>query len=163
MNIITQSVAILGLMGFLGGCASTGSMLSSQSGEIQVGVVNHGEMAPAQKEIEQVLDVWETPGGIESFASLEGLLSRYESGDGRFEGAVLTALALHHLDHGRRKDFLSTVGRLRAYVRPRMPLTRETTFILAIAAAMHGERMKAVPGRVIDPRMNRAISDLLNP
>jgi len=114
-----------------------------------------------QRQIDQALAEHKEGNVRGSAARLEALLDHYRSADGGMERAVLTTLALEYLELGYRDDFLRTADSLRQDVNPNVTLAPDSQYVIEIAQAMERQPQAAVQARGYDPRLARAVSDLL--
>lgn len=129
------------------------------SGYVAVGQSNTSEMAAVQKRIEALLN--DNSGAAERQLGWKQLLNAYRSRDGRFEIAVLTALALVQLEVGQRYAFLETAGKIRDRIDDDVVLMPETEMVLAVAQTMDtGVQRPYNPGRD-KGRITRVVEDLL--
>lgn len=131
-------------------------------GEIRLGEPAGGGVAEAQQELERVLAAFGTERMMGAPQALEGLLRRYRSRDGRFERSVLATLALVQLELDDRVAFHQAVTRLRGYLAGGEPAEREIHYLLALDAELRGETEESSADVRIDPRLRRAIRDLIS-
>lgn len=130
--------------------------------ELRLGEPGAAGSAEAQQELERVLSVFGTEKMLGAPQTLEGLLRRYRSRDGRFERSVLATLALVQLELDDRAAFHGTVTRLRGYLPAGEPVEREIHYLLALDAELRGVTEEAPADIRVDPRLRRAIRDLLS-
>lgn len=139
----------------LAGCASYSGLSDSSrlSGSVPL------NSSSALVKVDQAVRLWSMrDGNRDAIEIYEELLDKYQSRDGRFETAVLTAIALHQLEDGRRHEFLMSVERLQEYSDRQRVLPRETEYVLSVHAALTSQPQKMV-GNI---RMKSAIADLFD-
>ena len=147
-----RSISIAFMFFMVAGCASN-DWSSRHENSLQL------KASGAWAEVNEALNLWEAPeGNRQAIEVYEHLLEKYHSWDGRFETAVLTAIALHHLEEGRRHEFELAVQRLHGYAQRQRVLQRETEYVLALSASLTGEALAAGG----DVRLKGAIVNLLN-
>lgn len=148
-----QSISIAFMIFMVAGCASN-DWSSRHEASIQL------KASVAWAEVNEALNLWGAPdGNRQAIEVYEHLLEKYRSSDGRFETAVLTAIALHHLEEGRRHEFDLAVQRLQGYAQRQRVLQRETEYVLALSESLTGGDLVAGG----DVRLKGAIVNLLNP
>ena len=86
------------------------------------------------------------------------LLSNFESEDKKLETALLTNMALSHLEDGNQVGFVRTAGRLVEASRGLKYLSRETQVVLKLIENMDGLLIMSTE----DLRIERRISDLMS-
>ena len=159
---IKKGLTLLGGL-MLSGCMTLGGneMVRSDvpSGYVAVGQTNTSEMATVQQQIEALLN--DSSGTAERQLVWKKLLATYRSRDGRFEIAVLTALAMDQLEAGQRYAFLETAGRIRDRIHDDAMLQPETEMVLAVAQAMDTGAQRPYNPVRDKGRITRVVEDLL--
>lgn len=159
---IKTGLILLGAL-MLGGCMTLGGngivRPDVQSGYVAVGQTNSSEMAAVQEQIEALLN--DNSGAAERQLGWKQLLTAYRSRDGRFEIAVLTALAMDQLEAGQRYAFLDTAAQIRDHIDEDAMLMHETEMVLAVAQAMDTGAQRPYNPVRDKGRITRVVEDLL--
>jgi len=159
--IKTGLTMIGGLM--LSGCMTFGGdeivRPDVPSGYVAVGQINTSEMAVVQQHIETLLN--DSSGTAERQLRWKQLLATYRSRNGRFEIAVLTALAMDQLEAGKRYAFLETAGQIRDRIDDDAMVMPETEMVLAAAQAMDTGAQRSYNPVRDKGRVTRVVEGLL--
>jgi hypothetical protein len=133
----TKTTLVLVLSSLLlAGCLGNNVRPDAKQGYVSVGRVNHSDMASVQAQIEDLLVGEGIQTATQRRVAWSRLLRSYESSDGRFELAVLTAMAMDQLAADQRHAFLRTAAQIRDRVDEDTGLAPETEAVLALADAL---------------------------